>query len=175
VPWLAPVLLGLTVAIPFARITSSTALGDGARRYGLFLIPEETTPPPELEAAAQPWPVRESPFFEQPAYREDFGLLQAILDPYMHAVHLSLLRLRDQVSERTREYTEELRSKLLAQGPGSLTADERNNLLWDAEALTALHRDLWICPQGKLHTWWEQALRHYSEATAIATRRTLRP
>ena len=116
---------------------------------------------------------RHSPFFEQPEYASHYGLLQAILDPYIHAIHVSLLRVREQVSDRTREYSAELQSKLLARGPDSLTVEERNNLLWDAEALTALHRDLWISSGDALAQWWRQALRHYNEATEIATRRSL--
>jgi membrane glycosyltransferase len=149
------VLLGLTLAIPFGRITSSTRLGELAREHDWFLIPEETAPPVELQQLGASLPVRESPFFQQPDYAEHFGLLQAVLDPYIHAVHVSLLRLREQVSDRTRDYYEELRSKLLAQGPQSLTAEERNNLLWDADALIALHKDLWICPSGTLDNWWQ--------------------
>jgi membrane glycosyltransferase len=81
--------------------------------------------------------------------------------------------LREQASERTREYSLELQSKLLGAGPESLTVEERNNLLWDAEALIALHKDLWVSPSGRLANWWQEALRHYNEATAIATRRNV--
>jgi membrane glycosyltransferase len=174
-PWLIPVLLGLTVAIPFARLTSSSWLGERARARGWFLIPEESSPPFELQHLDEPLVTRESPFFQQHEYAENFGLLQAVLDPYIHAVHVSLLRLREQVSDKTREYSEELRTKLLAESPASLTAEERNNLLWDAEALMAVHKELWICPVGVLDPWWQRALRHYNEATEIAARRTVAP
>jgi membrane glycosyltransferase len=172
-PWLAPVLVGLILAIPFARLTSSNTLGEKARARGLFLIPEETNPPPELRHLDERLLNGESPFFAQPAYAEHYGLLQAVLDPYIHSVHVSLLRLRDQVSEKTREYSEELRTKLLTRGPTSLTVEERNNLLWDADALIALHRELWVSPGHRLDTWWQGALRHYNEATAMATRRSV--
>jgi membrane glycosyltransferase len=172
-PWLIPVVLGLILSVPFARVTSSSTLGEAARANHWFRIPEETSPPPELAALEIPPPPRESPFFQQPAYADHFGLLQAVLDPYIHAIHVSLLRLRDQVSEETRGYYDELRSKLLSDGPSSLTREERNNLLWDAEALMSVHKELWICPGSGLDTWWQQALRHYNEATEIATRRSV--
>lgn len=171
IPWLVPVLAGLTLAIPFARVTASRRLGELARERGWFLIPEETSPPIELARLNDTPPQRQSPFFEQPEYAENFGLLQAVLDPYMHAVHVSLLRLREQMPDKTREYSEELRQKLLAEGPTALSKEERNNLLWDAEALIALHKELWVAPESKLHRWWQQALRHYNEATEIASRR----
>lgn len=172
-PWLIPVFLGLAVSIPFARITSSSKLGQAARANGWFMIPEETIPPPELAALEVPPPPRESPFFRQPGYADHYGLLQAVLDPYIHAIHVSLLRLREQVSEKTRGHYADLRSRLLADGPSSLTTEERNNLLWDAEALIMVHKDLWISPDSGLDRWWQQALRHYNEATEIATRRSV--
>jgi membrane glycosyltransferase len=171
IPWLVPVLAGLILAVPFARVTASRRLGEAARAHGWFLIPEETNPPAELSALDAPASTGQSPFFAQEEYAEHLGLLQAVLDPYMHAVHVSLLRLRDQASDKSREYVQELTGKLLATGPAGLSKDERNNLLWDAEALMALHRELWICPQRTLAPWWQQALRHYNEATEIAWRR----
>jgi membrane glycosyltransferase len=173
VPWLVPVLLGLSLSIPFARVTSSTALGVAARSKGWFVIPEESNPPVELERLDQKLAARENPLFQQPQFAENSGLLQAILDPSIHAVHLSLLRLREQPREQTREYFQELRSKLLLDGPGTLTREERSSLLWDGEALINLHRELWTAPGEGLHAWWQRALRHYNEATEIATRRSL--
>jgi membrane glycosyltransferase len=173
-PWLLPVLIGLTLAIPFARLTSSRILGEWAQAKGWFLIPEEAATPAELRNLDQPLLVQQQgPFFQQPEYAKEFGLLQAILDPYVHAIHVSLLRLRDQVSEKAREYSEELSGKLLSEGPKSLTEDERNALLWDAEALIHVHQELWLCPAGELDPWWQNALRHYNESTALATRRSV--
>jgi membrane glycosyltransferase len=170
-PWLIPILLGLTVAIPFARITSSSALGKKLRAAGWFLIPEETQPPIEFQHLDEPFLTRQGPFFEQRDYAGEFGLLQAILDPYVHAIHVSLLRSRDQVSEKAREYSEEIGATLLSQGPNNLTVEQRSTLLWDADALIALHRELWLCPGSELAPWWQNALSHYNESTAIATRR----
>jgi membrane glycosyltransferase len=42
VGWFVPLLLGLLLAIPMARATSSVRLGDWFLRRGLFLIPSET-------------------------------------------------------------------------------------------------------------------------------------
>ena len=46
--WLSPIFIGLLVAAPLVRWTSSRALGEWTRRRGLFLVPSETSPPPEL-------------------------------------------------------------------------------------------------------------------------------
>ena len=46
--WLAPILVGLLLAAPLIRWTSSRSLGAWSRRRGLLLVPSETAPPPEL-------------------------------------------------------------------------------------------------------------------------------
>ena len=48
--WLLPVAGALIVSIPMSVYTSRATLGVRARRAGLFLIPEETNPPPEILA-----------------------------------------------------------------------------------------------------------------------------
>ncbi len=47
--WMAPVLAGLLLSIPLAMVTSRADLGRRSRELGLFLVPEEFSPPPELE------------------------------------------------------------------------------------------------------------------------------
>ncbi len=46
--WLTPVWLGLLLAAPLVRWSSSLSLGRGLRRRGLLLVPSETSPPPVL-------------------------------------------------------------------------------------------------------------------------------
>ncbi|HEX4649754.1 MAG TPA: glucans biosynthesis glucosyltransferase MdoH [Steroidobacteraceae bacterium] len=46
--WLTPVLAGLVLGVGLTVWTSRRSAGALARRLGLLLIPEETTPPPEL-------------------------------------------------------------------------------------------------------------------------------
>lgn len=46
--WLTPIFAGLLLAPFLVRWTSSRGLGASARRWGLFLVPEEVRPPPEL-------------------------------------------------------------------------------------------------------------------------------
>lgn len=49
--WMLPVTLGLVCAIPLAVLMGSVAVGQAFRRAHLLLIPEETAPPPVLQAA----------------------------------------------------------------------------------------------------------------------------
>jgi membrane glycosyltransferase len=48
--WLTPVLVGLICGVCLTAWTSRTSAGRRARRWGLFLVPEETAPPRELMA-----------------------------------------------------------------------------------------------------------------------------
>jgi len=48
--WLTPVFAGLVCGISLTTLTSRSSAGRLARRWGLFLVPEETEPPPELRA-----------------------------------------------------------------------------------------------------------------------------
>ncbi len=48
--WCAPLVFGLVAAIPAAILSSRTTLGRLARRWGLFLTPEETAPSGVLRA-----------------------------------------------------------------------------------------------------------------------------
>ncbi|MBB3141290.1 glucans biosynthesis glucosyltransferase MdoH [Halomonas organivorans] len=52
--WLTPVWLGLMLAAPLVRWSSSLTLGRGLRRRGLLLVPSETAPPSVLRESPQP-------------------------------------------------------------------------------------------------------------------------
>jgi membrane glycosyltransferase len=172
-PWMALIFFGPILSIPFSRLTASTAFGQYAKRRGWFLIPEETSPPAELCRVQESFTVPVSPFFRATEYATDFGLLQALLDPYVNAVHVSLLRQRPQASIRTREYMNALSDRLLLDGPFALTRAEKRTLLWDADSVMALHRKLWASPSSHLHDWWQAAFRHYNESMALSVRRTV--
>jgi membrane glycosyltransferase len=63
-PWLAPVLIGLILAIPLAVLSGRADLGIAAGRRGWFLIPEEIRPPLELSWMAGPVNAASSPTLE---------------------------------------------------------------------------------------------------------------
>jgi membrane glycosyltransferase len=49
--WMAPVTLGLVLAVPLVALTSARAPGQWLRKRKLLSIPEETDPPPILKRA----------------------------------------------------------------------------------------------------------------------------
>ncbi len=166
--WLSPVLAGLVLAVPASILLSKAGVGRAARRLGLFLTPEETSPPYELQRLQQNLAecYRHLPPFEP--LRADYGLLQAVLDPYVNALHVALLRQRHP-SQEARKWFVRLRERLLHEGPAKLTPREKMALLLDAQSMIWLHRELWSCPADSLAEWWRLAMRQYNVLTSVPT------
>jgi membrane glycosyltransferase len=163
--WLSPVLAGLVSSIPLSIFLSKAGFGRGAERLGLFLTPEESRPSYELKRLRQNLNECYQHLRPIEPLRADYGLLQAVLDPYINAVHVSLLRQR-RPSKESREYFLHLRQRLLTEGPAGLTSREKMALLLDADSLIWLHRELWRLPAGALADWWRLAMRQYNVLTA---------
>jgi membrane glycosyltransferase len=163
--WLSPVLAGLALSIPLSIFLSKADVGRRARELGLFLTPEETQPPAELRSLRRNLDecYRHLPPFEP--LRADYGLMQAVLDPYVNAMHVALLRQR-RPSEEAREWFSQLREKLLREGPEGLATKEKMALLLDADSMIWLHRELWSSPADALAEWWRLAMRQYNVLTA---------
>jgi membrane glycosyltransferase len=166
--WFLPVLAGMLLAIPLSVFTSRMSLGARARSLGLFLTPEEIHPPSELDTLRVRMALLEKTQVPQPA---NAIIAEAVLDPYVNAIHVSLLRekqlnpeYRDALAKLGvgRPEVRELAEKLLGQGPEALTTDEKMLVLSDAEVVPWLHRQAWIRPSKALATWWQAAIRKYA-------------
>ncbi|HTJ79286.1 MAG TPA: glucans biosynthesis glucosyltransferase MdoH [Rariglobus sp.] len=163
--WLSPVLAGLVLSIPLSIMLSKESLGRQTRKMGLLLTPEETEPPHELRRLTQNLAECYKQMRPIELLRADYGLLQAVLDPYINAVHVSMLRQR-RPSEESRDWFSLLRHRLLSEGPESLTPKEKLALLLDAESMICLHEELWRHPGALLADWWRLAMRQYNVLTA---------
>ena len=166
--WLSPVLAGLVFSMPISIFLSKASFGRRARELGVFLTPEETHPPYELKRLQQNLAecYRHLPPFEP--LRANYGLMQAVLDPYVNAMHVALLRQR-RPSDEAREWFGLLRRRLLAEGPGKFTSKETMALLLDAESMIWLHRELWSSPPDAIAEWWRLAVRQYNVLTSVPT------
>jgi membrane glycosyltransferase len=118
--WMSPVLAGLVVAPILTSWTSSAELGRAAARRGLFVVPEEAEPPPELARAGA--------LAAGPAADRSAGLLRILEDPVASALHAALVPA-EPPTERIRIEVGLLYEKLARLGPESLTADEKLMLL----------------------------------------------
>jgi membrane glycosyltransferase len=164
--WLSPVLAGLVLSIPLSIFLSKASFGRRARELGIFVTPEETQPCIELQDLEQNLAecYRHLPPFEP--LRADYGLMQAVLDPYINAMHVSLLRQR-RTSAVAREWFAKLQGRLLREGPGRFTTKEKMALLLDPESMIHLHRELWSLPSESLAEWWRLAMRQYNVLAAV--------
>jgi membrane glycosyltransferase len=164
--WLGPVLAGLVFSIPLSIFLSKASFGRRARDLGIFLTPEETNPPPELRLLERNLAecYRHLPPFEP--LRADYGLMQAVLDPYINAMHVALLRQR-RPSAGAREWFAKLQARLLREGPGRFTSKEKMALLLDPQSMIRLHRELWSLPSDSLAEWWRLAMRQYNVLAAV--------
>jgi membrane glycosyltransferase len=157
----------MMVSVPLSVLTSRSSGGRWAKKAGLFLVPEEVSPPreivdlrvrlAELEMAGELVP--------RPS---NAGLADVVLNPYVNAVYVSLLResrLNPAYAEAQTKAgvgTEAVRGlgeKLLAAGPDSLNAQEKLLLLSDADAMSWLHRWAGLRPSETFAPWWQRAIR----------------
>ena len=93
--WFMPVMVGMIVSIPLSVLTSRASLGERARQMGLFLTPEETSLPPELAVLQSRMAALDESGQTAPR-PPDSGLADVVLDPYVNAIHVSLLREKRQ-------------------------------------------------------------------------------
>jgi membrane glycosyltransferase len=168
--WFTPVLAGMALSIPLSVLTSRRSLGARARKLRLFLTPEETAPPLELVSLRAQLKIHQLTGDSTPP-RPHAGLAEAILDPYVNAIHVSLLRekqLNPVYAEQFAklgvgsEKVQALGEKLLAEGPDKLTADERMQVMADQRVMVWLHQQTWQRPGEFLAAWWRGAILEYS-------------
>jgi membrane glycosyltransferase len=160
--WMSPILAGLILSIPLSYLTGSRQLGLSLRAHGIFETPEESDPLPELSQLAAATAVRRETPQPPRDLRSHFGILQAVLDPYVNAVHVSLLRTKYDPGPETEERFSALRERLLHEGPKALSPADRKALLMDAESMHLLHQEAWATPQERLSKWWRSALAYYT-------------
>lgn len=165
--WFLPVLLGMFISIPLSVLTSRSNWGKRARQARLFLVPEEVAPAAEIVNLRVRMAEMEMAGELNPR-KANAGLADVVLNPYVNAVHVSLLResrlnpVHAQVSVHPVQTAEQARSlgeKLLAAGPDSLSAPEKLILLSDADTMSWLHRWAWLRPSETFAPWWQKAIR----------------
>jgi len=154
--WLAPILGGMVVAIPVSYLTGRVDLGMTLRRTRLLLTPEETCPPIELAKLAERLAGQNR--ITRSERVPDSGLLAAVTDPFVNAIHLSQLRARHASPPAIATRLRLLRERLLREGPATLAAGDKLALLLDADSMNRLHQDLWSVPAAELAMGWRQAL-----------------
>jgi membrane glycosyltransferase len=170
--WFTPLLAGMVCSVPLSVLTSRRSFGTRARHAGLFLTPEETLPPAELVTLWSRMKIHQltdNQLFKGRAYS---GLAQAVLDPYVNAIHVSLLREKQLNPIYAEHFTRigagtdaahELGEKLLSAGPDQMQAAERMAVMADQRVMVWLHQQAWLRPEEKLAPWWKAMIREFSQ------------
>ena len=147
------------------------ALGARARSTGLFLTPEETKPPMELVSLRSRMKIHELTDHETFNHRPHAGLARAVLDPYVNAIHVTLLREKQLNPVYAEHFTrigagaegvQTLGDKLLSGGPEKLMPSERMTVMADPRVMVWLHQQVWVRPEEKLAPWWKAMIREFS-------------
>ncbi|QAU35470.1 glucans biosynthesis glucosyltransferase MdoH [Janthinobacterium sp. 17J80-10] len=135
-PWLLPIT-GALVLAPLLSVWSSRVMpGRRAMQAGLFLIPEEVTPPAELVAAFAS--------SDGGKDRKDVlpGFIDAVRDPAINALACAAARPHPVLPPVTRAARARLFARALEAGPEDLSDTDRLTLLDDPLLLARLHQEL---------------------------------
>lgn len=167
--WMSPVLLGWILSIPLSVITSHTDIAHWLRSKDYLLTPEEKAPPEiiaslqtiETDSPVEPQPIKE--------LRDDYGLIQVILDPYINALHMDFLPKRSNQNSETKKALQSLGQRLLNEGAPALSNDEKQRILNDPQTVKELHEHIWKIAQDELHGWWRLAMSRYSRQSLFVT------
>ena len=169
--WFVPVVAGMVLSIPFSVLTSRSSLGR-ARAPGL--VPHaggNRAAAGTGRACARAWPRCEQAGETAPR-PPDSGLAEAVLDPYVNAIHVSLLRERAQPRvprgprAAGRRQTRSARAGREAARPGtrSLAAGgEAPGAVRCRCHVLGAHRQAWLRSGETLAPWWQTAIRQYAD------------
>ncbi len=152
--WLAPVWGPWLLAIPIALAVSNARLGLALRRVGVFAVPSETTPEPLLARAEELRTLTRSDVARR--YRD------LVLDPVLLETHLA--RLEPGGAAVSSELLDELRRRVLREGPESLSSDEWRQLSEDAESMRRLHCEAW--QRWSVESWGQARERPFVPSEA---------
>ena len=141
--WLTPILFALILSVPLSVWSSRSTVGRRFHDSGLFLTPEEIDPPRELSWIESYLDHYRASSSFLPLGKEQ-GFKRAVVDPCVHALHLSFLRKERKFSPSVLGRRQEIREKALNYGPDILSASEKRELLCDPASLRALHEAVWM-------------------------------
>ncbi len=159
--WMSPIFIGLVVSIPLSLLLSKVSAGTAMRQMQLFMTPQESNPPVELAELKVSLEVCDQHVPPLELLRKNYGFMQVVLDPYVNAIHIALLR-RHNKRRLDSAYFAQLQNRVVTEGPDVLSRREQMALLMNPECMAWLHEQIWLLPSEKLALWWRTALRQYN-------------
>jgi membrane glycosyltransferase len=140
--WVTPIIGALLVSVPLSVVLSRVRPGDVTRRLGLFRIPEEVVPPPELRDLSELTAAATARRMALPPL-ERAGFVRSVVDPHANAIHRAFLRAPRRLADAVRAGRQSLVRRALVEGPDALEPWERRVLLLDPDAVDTLHEQVW--------------------------------
>jgi membrane glycosyltransferase len=144
--WVLPVAGALIVSIPVSVYTSRVSIGRRLRAAGLFVIPEELDPPPEIRAAVM----------SVGRLAPTLGFVDAVVDPVLNALICATSTPRMRPSETSRRERSQLVRAALVGGPDALAEPQKMRIIGDPDALSELHAAVWTADDA--HRCWSRAI-----------------
>jgi membrane glycosyltransferase len=151
--WVTPIIGALFLSIPLSVLASRVRLGERARAWGLFLIPEETAPPAELQELDAQLAVAARTAAALPALERD-AFIRVAVDPYINALHRAFIGGTRTVRPTIAAERLDLLARALETGPGALTPRQRRMLLRDPALVERLHGAVWAVPDRDRAARW---------------------
>lgn len=160
--WLLPVFGPVVLAVPLSVWASRPGPGARLRRARLLATPEETDPPVELReirARLDSGTTVLADRFAPQASHE--GITRVIVDPYVNAVHVSLMEKTGGGAQPLDDQTRGLGERLVQEGPAGLDQSNLRRIANCAELMMDLHRRVWLTPFAELAPCWQHAIERY--------------
>ncbi|QEM92127.1 glucans biosynthesis glucosyltransferase MdoH [Kosakonia radicincitans] len=149
--WLAPIVFSLILS-PFVSVISSrSTVGLRTKRWKLFLIPEEYSPPQVLVDTDNYLELNRSRSLED-------GFMHAVFNPSFNALATAMATARHRSSRVLEIARDRHVEQALNETPEKLNRDRRLVLLSDPVTLSRLHYRVWSAPERYL-SW----VNHYEE------------
>ncbi len=147
--WLAPIVFSLILS-PFVSVISSrSTVGLRTKRWKLFLIPEEYSPPQVL--------VDTDKYLEMNRRRIlDDGFMHAVFNPSLNALATAMATARHRASKVLEIARDRHVEQALNETPEKLNRDRRLVLLSDPVTMARLHYRVWNAPE-RYSSW----VNHY--------------
>lgn len=152
--WMAPILLGLILAAPVSVWTSRSRYGKALAKRKILATPDEVDPPAVIRLADAAHAAVDPAL--NAAHPARFGVIAAVVDPYVNGVHVSLL----EYSEMS-EIVQSLAERCLTLGPTGISKNELSELLYLAPAMLMMHRAVWLRSVEGIDSVWTNAVESY--------------
>ena len=149
--WLAPIWIGLLFSVPMGVYFSRPASGTVSRRFVRSC--EDTREEHELGQT-----LAESDLGIGFFISTGSGFQNAVVDPIINAVHISILRESGEPAQASA-----LPDKaFFQQDPATLDRETQLRILESPESMLDLHEAVWRLPQSELHPAWHKVLERYT-------------